>query len=205
VTSYYSGLLMTRAGLQTVDEYLGSLSSAIGNLQKSPGRLLQSVERSSLEVWENSNSGVNAKDTTVSYYIKGNVMGLVLDAKIRRATNGRASFDDVMRLAYRRYSGARGFTADEFRKTAEQIAGVDLRKWFESAVSSTDELDYTDVLEWYGLRFAASSAAPSAASSGASDSSAAPGASGASGSWTLERRPDQTAEQRKRLATWLEK
>jgi predicted metalloprotease with PDZ domain len=212
VTSYYSGLLMTRAGLQTVDEYLASLSSAIRNLQKSPGRLLQSVERSSLEVWENSNSGVNAKDTTVSYYIKGNVMGLLLDAKIRRATNGRASFDDVMRLAYRRYSGARGFTADEFRRTAEQIAGVDLRKWFESAVSSTDELDYTDVLEWYGLRFAASGAASgaasSAASSGASDSSAASaasGASGASGAWTLERRPDQTAEQRKRLATWLEK
>lgn len=74
-TSYYSGLLMTRAGLQVHDEYLASLSSAIGNLQKSPGRLLQSVERSSLEVWENSDSGVNAKNTTVSYYIKGNVMG----------------------------------------------------------------------------------------------------------------------------------
>jgi predicted metalloprotease with PDZ domain len=153
-------------------------------------------------VWENSNSGVNAKDTTVSYYIKGNVMGLVLDAKIRRATNGRASFDDVMRLAYRRYSGARGFTADEFRKTAEQIACVDLSQWFESAVSSTDELDYTDLLEWYGLRFAASSGASSAASGGASEAS---GTTGSSGSWTLERRPDQTAEQRKRLAAWLEK
>jgi predicted metalloprotease with PDZ domain len=185
VTSYYSGLLMTRAGLQTPDEYLASLSSLIGNLQTSPGRLLQSLERSSLEVWGNSNSGVNPNASTVSYYNKGNVLGLLLDAKIRRATNGRASFDDVMRAAYRRYSGARGFTAGEFRQTAEEVAGVDLRQWFTSAVSSTDELDYADLLEWYGLRFVASS--------------------GPAGAWTLERRPDQTAAQQQRLKDWLAK
>ena len=143
MTSYYSGLLMTRAGLQTPDEYLASLSSLIGNLQTSPGRLLQSLERSSLEVWGNSNSGVNPNASTVSYYNKGNVLALLLDAKIRRTTNGRASFDDVMRLAYQRYSGARGFTADEFRQTTEEVAGVDLRRWFTSAVSSTDEARLT--------------------------------------------------------------
>jgi len=49
IATYYSGLLMTRAGLQTLDEYLMALSSLIGSLQSSPGRLLQSVERSSLE------------------------------------------------------------------------------------------------------------------------------------------------------------
>jgi predicted metalloprotease with PDZ domain len=183
VTSYYSGLLMTRAGLQTAGDFLASLSSAINSLQASPGRLKQSVERSSMEVWENSNSGINAKDSTVSYYIKGHVLGLLLDVKIRRATNGRASLDDVMRLAYRRYSGERGFTAAEFRQTAEEVAGIDLQPWFTSAVSSTDELDYTDLLEWYGLRFTRPS--PRA------------------GRWTLDSRSDQTAEQRKRLANWL--
>jgi predicted metalloprotease with PDZ domain len=183
VTSYYSGLLMTRAGLQTPEEYLPSLSSLIAKLETSPGRRLQSVERSSLEVWGNSNSGANPSASTVSYYNKGSVLGLLLDAKIRRATNGRASFDDVMRLAYQRYSGARGFTADEFRETTEAVAGVDLRRWFTSAVSSTDDLDYTDLLEWYGLRFVTSA--------------------GPAGAWTLERLPDQTAAQRQRLANWL--
>jgi predicted metalloprotease with PDZ domain len=141
------------------------------------------VELSSLEVWENSNSGVNPNASTVSYYNKGNVLGLLLDAKIRRTTNGRASFDDVMRLAYQRYSGARGFTAGEFRQTTEEVAGVDLRPWFRSAVSSTGELDYADLLEWYGLRFVTSS--------------------GPAGAWTLARQPDQTAVQRQHLANWL--
>ena len=182
VTSYYSGLLLTRAGLQTPDTYLASLSSLIGALQTSPGRLRQSVERSSLEVWSNSLSGVNAGPGTVSYYNKGQVLGLLLDAKIRRATGGRRSFDDAIRLAYRRYGAERGYTPDELRRTFEEVAGIPLTAWFQSAVSSTDELDYSDVLEWFGLRFT-------------------PGEGPAA--WRLERRPDQTAAQRAHLDAWL--
>ncbi len=71
---------------------------------------------------------------TVSYYVKGNVMGLLLDAKIRRATNGRASLDDVMRLAYRRYGGARGFTAAEFQKDGRaDCQASNCGRWFTSA------------------------------------------------------------------------
>lgn len=184
VTSYYSTLLMTRAGLRTEPEYFASLSSLIGSLENAPGRRLQSVEQSSLEVWNNSNSGVNPSATTVSYYNKGNVMGLLLDARIRRATEGRASLDDVMRLAYRRYSGERGYTADEFRQTAEEVAGVDLREWFRRAVSSTEDLDYGDLLEWYGLRFTTGE--------------------GITGPWKLEPRPDATDEEHARVRAWLE-
>ena len=185
VTSYYSNLLMARAGLRTVPEYYASLSSLIGSLENAPGRRLQSVEQSSLEVWNNSNSGVNPNASTVSYYNKGNVLGLLLDARIRRVTQGRRSLDDVMRLAYQRYSDARGFTADEFRQTAEEIAGVDLGEWFRRSVSSTEDLDYSDVLEWYGLRFTAGD--------------------GVTGSWKLEPRPDATQAQAAHVQAWLQR
>jgi predicted metalloprotease with PDZ domain len=176
--------LMTRAGLRSAQEYVASLSSLIGGLENAPGRRLQSVEQSSREVWGNSNSGVNPNVSTVSYYNKGNVLGLLLDARIRRVTQGRGSLDDVMRLAYRRYSGERGFTADEFRRTAEEVAGVDLREWFRRSVSTTEDLDYSDVLEWYGLRFTAGE--------------------GITGSWQLEPRPDGTDAQRARVQAWLQ-
>lgn len=183
VTSYYSGLLVERAGLRTRNQYLESLSSLIGQLQTSPGRLLQSVEQSSLEVWGNSNSGVNPAATTVSYYNKGNVLGLLLDAKIRRATNGQRTFDDVMKAAYRRYSRARGYTADQFRAVAEEVAGVDLQAWFKKSVSSVEELDYDDLLECFGLRFTKSEQP-------ATD-------------WKLVIRDDATPEQRRNLDAWL--
>jgi predicted metalloprotease with PDZ domain len=152
-------------------------------LQNAPGRLLQSVEQSSLEVWNNSNSGVNPNATTVSYYNKGNILGLLLDAKIRRMTAGRASFDEVMRLAYKRYGGERGFTPDEFRRVAEEIADGDLREWFRTSLSSTDELDYGDLLAWYGLRFVTGE--------------------GAASSWKLEVVPAPSEAQQRNLSAWL--
>jgi predicted metalloprotease with PDZ domain len=152
-TSYFGDLLVARAGLMAMDDYLASLSSAIRSLQNSPGRLLQSLEQSSLEVWTNSNSGVGAAPSTVSYYVKGEVVGFLLDAKIRTTTDGRRTLEDVVRLAYERYGGERGFTPDELRATAEEVAGATLEAWFERSLASTEELDYSEALDWYGLRF----------------------------------------------------
>ncbi|MCK5652121.1 MAG: hypothetical protein KAJ42_12115, partial [Gemmatimonadetes bacterium] len=156
-----------------------SLSAQIARLQDSPGRLLQSLEHSSLEVWENSNSGVGADSSTVSYYVKGEIVGFLLDARIRRATDGRRSLEDVMRLAYRRYGGERGFTPEEFRATTEEVAGVDLREWFRKALASTEELDYSEALEWFGLRFEAE------------------------GAWSIDIREDATEDQSSHLQALL--
>ncbi len=58
-----------------------------------------------------------------------------------------------MRLAYERYSGAKGYTPAEFRATAREVAGTDLSDWFHKALETTDELDYAEALAWFGLRF----------------------------------------------------
>lgn len=150
-----------------------------GGLQKSPGRLVQTLEQSSYDVWSNSFSGVNPNSNSVSYYVKGQVVAFLLDARLRRATAGRKSLDDVTRLAYKRYSGERGFTPEEFRKTAREVAGIDLTDWFRKSASSTEELDYAEALDWFGLRFAA-------------------------GTWKLEMREDATEAQKNRLRAWLQ-
>jgi predicted metalloprotease with PDZ domain len=95
----------------------------------------------------------NSSNTTISYYTKGAVVAFLLDAKIRSATGGTRSLDEVLRLAYGRYAGEHGFTREEFRALAQEVAGTDLRAWFVSALETTAELDYTEVLHWFGLRF----------------------------------------------------
>jgi len=177
-TSYYAALLVARAGLDSTSDFLGAMSSPIRQLQQAPGRLVQTLEQSSWDVWSNSMSGINTDPkTSVSYYVKGEVVGFLLDAHIRRATGGSKSLDDVMRLAYKRYAGERGFTPEQFRKTAEDVARVSLAEWFRRAVSSTEELDYDEALEWYGLRFASRDSQD------------------ASQNWKLEPRPDATDAQ----------
>ncbi len=154
LTSYYDDLLLPRAGLATREEYLKRLSKQIDLLQATPGRLVQSLRAASFDAWiKYYRRDENFVNTGTSYYTKGAVVGFLLDARIRRASRGERSLDDVLRLAWRRYSGERGFTEAQFRQTVEEVAGRATAEWLERAVGSAEELDYHDALDWLGLRF----------------------------------------------------
>lgn len=179
LTSYFGDLLAARAAIGSAADYLTFESRHITDLQtKQPGRLVQTLQQASAQMFETVPA-----EQRVDYYVKGPVVGLVLDAHIRRVTNGRRSLDDVIRLEYDRWSGARGYTADEFNRTASDAAGVDLEPLLHKLIATTDEVDYAEMLDWFGLRF----------SGGAHPAKA----------WTLERRPDATAAQRAHLSALL--
>jgi predicted metalloprotease with PDZ domain len=153
-TDYYGELLVHRAGLSTRDEYLEALSNQIEALQTTPGRLVQSAELASYDAWiKYYRPDENAANTSISYYTKGAVIAFLLDAKIRKASDGARSLDDVMRAAYEKYSGAHGYTPDQFREVAEQVSKLDLRTFWDSVVEGTSELDYREALAALGLRF----------------------------------------------------
>jgi len=153
-TSYYGDLLLHQAGISTRDEYLQGLGRTIESLQTTPGRLVQSAELASFDAWIKAyRPDENSANTSISYYTKGEIVAFLLDAKIRRATHGAKGLDDVMRLAYERFAGPKGFALDEFRRAAEEVSGVDLAAWLTHAVATTDELDYGEALDWLGLRF----------------------------------------------------
>ncbi len=174
ITSYYDRLIVRRAGLCSVEEYLAGDPPSPGSdadkavndierLQTTPGRLVQPLEASSIDAWiKFYRRDENTPNTGVSYYVKGAVVAFLLDAKIRRATDGKKSLDDVLRLAYERYSGPRGFSSRQFRELAAEVAGLELSAWFRTALESTDELDYAEALDWYGLRFAKDEKKPNA-------------------------------------------
>ena len=154
-TSYYDDLLLRRAGLIDDNEYLEALSQNIEDVQKTPGRRMQSLSESSFDSWiKFYRPDENAVNSQISYYYKGALVGFLLDATIRRATQSQRSLDDVMRLAYQRYSGKRGYTPEEFRAVAAEVAGIPLDDFFARAVDGTGELDYQPALELMGLRFA---------------------------------------------------
>ncbi len=164
VTSYYDLLLVRRAGLCTVGEYLDGNpvtgndvpepKSDIENLQETPGRLVQPLETASYDSWiKYYRRDENSVNTSISYYTKGAVAGFLIDAKVRQATDGAKSLDDAMRLAYTRFSGEKGYTPEQFRATVSEVAGTDLAAFFVRLLETTEELDYAEALTWYGLRF----------------------------------------------------
>lgn len=155
-TDYYGDLLVRRAGIYSDAEYMSTLSAAIHTVQTTAGRQVTPVAMASFDTWiKQYRPDENTNNTTVNYYPKGNVIAFLLDAKIRRATNGAKSLDDGMRLAYQRFSGDKGYTPEDFYKTMSEVAGVDLTPFFKQTAESTDELDYAEALAYFGLRFAA--------------------------------------------------
>jgi predicted metalloprotease with PDZ domain len=104
-----------------------------------------------------------------------------------------------MRLAYKRFAGERGFTPEEFRATAEDVAGVDLKEWFRKATSSTEELDYAEALDWFGLRFAPAEEP----AKNAPDEPAKKPAGEPARRWKLEIRADATEAQKGHLGSLL--
>lgn len=145
ITSYYQDLALVRAGFASRSDFLGKLSRGVEGLQRTGGRRLQSLKESSFDAWiKYYRPDENSSNTRISYYSKGAVVAFLLDAKIRKLTNGDKSLDDVMRSMFTQFSES-GFTSDEFRQTASNIAGQDLTDWFSSTIDSTDELDYSDI------------------------------------------------------------
>ncbi len=162
-TSYYEHVTARRAGLTTDAELVDGIGADIRELQTTPGRLTQPVETASLDAWiKYYRADENTPNTAISYYTKGAVIAFVLVAKIRKATTGSKNLDDVMRLAYSRYAGAKGFTEADFKGVVRDVSGQDFGAWWTSVLQTTDEIVYDEALDWFGLRFKPVDVSPTA-------------------------------------------
>ena len=154
ITDYYGDLLLHRAGLSTREEFLASLSAKIEALETTPGRAVHSIVNASFDAWiKFYRPDENTPNTSISYYIKGSVVAFLLDTMIRRVSSGRRSLDDVMRAAYAKYAGERGYSEQEFRALVEDVVGTRFESFWLSALEGTGELEYADALDTLGLRF----------------------------------------------------
>jgi predicted metalloprotease with PDZ domain len=150
---YYEDLVLVRAGLMTKDQYLAKMAAAVGTFENSSGRHYQSATESSWNTW-NSSSGIGGdRNTTISYYNNGAMLGAMLDLKIRESSANRRSLDDVMRGMYEKYyvQKKRGFTDAEFRTECESVAGSGLDELFSYA-STSREVNYAKYFALAGLK-----------------------------------------------------
>ena len=154
---YYQDIVCLRAGLQTREQYLEKLRNSIQRFENAPGHRYQSAVESSWNTWGSSGVG-NDRNTTISYYDNGAMLGALLDLSIRHASAGTKSLDDVMRALYRTYyrEKQRGFTDAEFRAECESAAGASLAEVFEYAATAR-EMDYPKYFAWAGLDLTATS------------------------------------------------
>ncbi len=149
ITSYYEGLLLVRAGLWTREQFYGDLATKIAASENAAGKKLISLEDVSWNIWLKPD---NTSQAAVSYYMKGAVVGLMLDLDIRKRTSGAKSLDDVMRdLDLTFGSTGRAYENDELLHSINRVAGSDFSDFYAKYVRGMEDLPLNDFLSFAGL------------------------------------------------------
>jgi predicted metalloprotease with PDZ domain len=160
VTNTYASYALVRSGVWNQGQFFADLTEQINELQSRPARHWQSAEESSLDAWFEKYPLYNDPGLSVSYYNKGQLLGLGLDIVMRDATENRASLDDVLRRMNQEYAQKGRFYPDStgIRDVAEEVvrdaapsAKIDLGDFFARYVAGTDELPLADWLSRAGL------------------------------------------------------
>jgi predicted metalloprotease with PDZ domain len=149
VTDYFAEEILRRAGLVSERATLGALRANIQSYLRNPAHTRISPERSSWSAWDTPrvNGGYG-----ISYYLQGALLGELLELQLRASTGNARGMDDVERLLFDRFAGARGFTGEDLLHAVNEICGCDLQPFFEAHVSGAEEIDFDRYLRAAGLR-----------------------------------------------------
>jgi predicted metalloprotease with PDZ domain len=110
-TSYYDDLALLRSGLITLPQYLNAISKTMSRVSRAPSNHRQSLIESSFTAWTKFyQQDENAINSVVSYYGKGSLVALCLDAQLRKAG---LSLDGLMHRCYTLFS-EKGSTEQAF-------------------------------------------------------------------------------------------
>lgn len=154
VTSTYASYTLVRSRLRTAQEFYDELAGEIAQLEQRPASRWKSAEEASLDAWFEGSRLYRQPKFSISYYNKGQILGVLLDILIRDATDNRKSLDDVLRLLNE--EARQGHFYDDsvgIRAAAEKVSGASFADFFARYVAGADPLPYEDILRRAGLHF----------------------------------------------------
>jgi predicted metalloprotease with PDZ domain len=165
-TNYYGHLMLRRAGLWDEREFLRRAAETIRGIESAQGSRLMSAEESSLSAPFLDDAPhaqlTNLRNTAISYYPKGELIGMVMDLLVRGRTKGKTSLDDIMRDMYEEfylkspnssyYLRGRGYQTDDLERVASRRAGFDLSDFFKRHIRDVEVLPYEEAFAYVGLR-----------------------------------------------------
>jgi len=157
-TSYYGPLMIKRAGLSTLDEFVREVSGAVNRVMNGPGRELFSVVEMSDQApfvdAARSIDATNFRNTFISYYTYGAALAFGLDLSIRQRFAGK-SLDDWMRVMWRRHPDIdRPYTLADLESALAEATGS--REFaaavFKRHIEGREPLDYEALVGAAGLQ-----------------------------------------------------
>ncbi len=152
-TSYYDLQIPCRAGIYNRADFLTQLSKEITRYLNTPGRLVQPLAESSFDAWiKLYRAEAHSGNNQISYYLKGEMVSLLLDLKIRAKFDNARSLDDVLQRLWQVFGQPEvGFTAQQLESMIAEVAEENLSDFFQRYLHTTEELPLQTYLQPFGL------------------------------------------------------
>jgi predicted metalloprotease with PDZ domain len=157
-TTYYAGLALKRSRDLTLEEYADELGGDLNFMLNAPGReLFSAVEMSQQAPFVDAAVSIepnNRRNTYLSYYNFGNMIGLALDLSLRQQFPN-LSLDDYMRLMWRKYGKPeKPYTLQDLRTTLGELTGKQAfaNLFFDKYIEGKQAAPYQELLSQAGLQ-----------------------------------------------------
>lgn len=161
-TSYFENKYILRAGFEDPNGFVNGLAAATATVLNTPGAKVQSAASSSYDAWIiGYRPNENSKNNSISYYSKGEVIGILMDLEIINATKGAKSLDDVMKAMYLQCKTLkRGYTDAEFKAMVEKISGISFTDFWAKYVNGVVDAEYVKYFGYAGVNVSTENATP---------------------------------------------
>jgi predicted metalloprotease with PDZ domain len=157
-TSYYTGLILARAGIDSDTEYVEGLDRGLNYVINNPAReFFTPIEMSYQAPFVDAATSVdpqNKENTFISYYTYGSVLGLALDLSLRSLDNEK-SLDDFMKLMWQKFGKTEvPYTVRDIQATLEEyVNDYFAAQFFDNFIFDSKVPDYKKLLANVGVQF----------------------------------------------------
>jgi predicted metalloprotease with PDZ domain len=150
-TSYFGDLTLARTGILTEGEFLSLMGRFISREQSKVRRLEHSVYWASRNVWHRNREETEPR---VDYYAKGEMLGALIDLKIRHETDNNKSLNDVMRFFNRWFAEQNvGFKEGDVERACTAISNYDFAEFFSRHVYGTVDPPLAEYFAYAGIDY----------------------------------------------------
>lgn len=157
-TSYYTNLILCRAGIITEEDYINGLSGALNYVWNHPGRKYRNpIEMSYQAPFVDAATSIDPVNTTnnfISYYSYGSVLGLALDLSLRSLGDG-LTMDGYITSVWKKYGKTEiPYTVRDVENVLKEYAGEDFAsEFFSKYIYDSQMPDYASLMKNVGVSF----------------------------------------------------
>jgi len=147
LTEYAAGLVQAKYGTMTLEQYVDLVTGKMyGAMRYKDDLPFTEMSKGVLDRY---------KDQYGNVYEKGALIGLCLDIKLRKLSNGKYGVQELMQDLSKKYGKDRSFKDEELIPHITQITYHEIGEFFRRHVQGAEPLPYGEVLNEVGIVYKA--------------------------------------------------